>query len=221
MSSDYPVDDAPREPLRLYFDVVSPFAYFHLTALEQWRDRVEIEYVPVLLAGLLKHWGQLGPAEIPGKRVHIYRHCTWMAQQHQLPFRFPPRHPFNPLPALRLMLALGATATVVRTVFGFIFGEGRDIGDAGEWNALCARLDVRDASSLIGDSAVKQQLLDNTNEAISAGVFGVPTVRCRDQLFWGYDSLDMLRDFLDDPSLFETPEMRRLYDITAGAERRR
>ncbi len=212
---------AQRLPARCYFDVISPFAYLHFHALEPLRARLELEYVPVLFAGLLQHWGQLGPAEIPAKRRYIYRQCTWTARQRGLPFRVPPAHPFNPLPALRLIVALGAGEAVVRTVHGFIFGEGRDIGEPAELRALAERLGVADAAALIQDPAVKQRLLDNTRAAIAAGVFGVPTLICRGELFWGDDSLELLRGFLDTPELFEEAEMRRLASLPLGAERRR
>lgn len=208
-------------PARCYFDVISPFAYLHFHALEPLRARLRIEYVPVLFAGLLQHWGQLGPAEIPAKRRHIYRQCTWLARQRGLPFRVPPAHPFNPLPALRLIVALGAGEAVVGTVFGFIFGEGRDIADPAELRALAQRLGVDDAAALIQDPAVKRRLLDNTNAAIAEGVFGVPTVSCGDELFWGDDSLDLLRGWLDAPGLFAEAEMRRLDRLPVGAERPR
>jgi 2-hydroxychromene-2-carboxylate isomerase len=210
-----------RQPARCHFDVISPFAYLHFHALQPLRERLEIEYRPVLFAGLLGHWGQLGPAEIPAKRRYIYRQCTWTARRRGLPFRVPPAHPFNPLPALRLIIALGAGEAVVREVFGFIFGEGRDIGDAAELAALGRRLGVAEVAPLIQDPAVKQRLLDNTNAAIAAGVFGVPTVECRGELFWGDDSLDLLRGFLDRPELFAEAEMRRIDNLPMGAERRR
>lgn len=211
-----------RIPARWYFDVLSPFAYLHLKALPQLDGRLEIEYVPVLLAGLLKHWGQLGPAEIPAKRLYVYRYCTWAAQARGWPLRFPPGHPFNPLPTLRLTIALGATAAVVRSVFDFIYGKGRDPGNAAEWAALCRRLGVDDAraASLIQQPAVKQQLKTNTADAIAAGVFGVPTLACRGELFWGADSLGMLQSFLDDPQFFEHTEMRRLKDVRFDVARR-
>ncbi|MBV8062606.1 MAG: 2-hydroxychromene-2-carboxylate isomerase [Nevskia sp.] len=211
----------PRLPARCFFDVISPFAYLHFHALQPLRQRLDIEYVPVLFAGLLQHWGQLGPAEIPAKRRYIYRQVTWAARQRGLVFKVPPAHPFNPLPALRLIVALGAGEAVVREVFGFIFGEGRDIGDAAGLQALAARLGVDDAAALIHQPQVKQQLLDNTNAAIAAGVFGVPTVLCRGELFWGDDSLDLLRGFLDAPALFEEAEMRRIDGLPVGAVRRR
>lgn len=210
-----------RQPARLYFDVVSPFAYLHFHALEPLRPRLELEYVPVLFAGLLKHWGQLGPAEIPAKRRYVYRHCAWTARQRGLPFRMPPAHPFNPLPALRLIAALGSGEAVVRGVFGFIWGEGRDIGAPGELEALAARLGASDAATLIQAPQARQSLLDNTGAAIAEGVFGVPTVSCGGQLFWGDDSIGMLGGFLDRPDLFEEAEMRRIECLPAGAERRR
>jgi 2-hydroxychromene-2-carboxylate isomerase len=206
---------------RCYFDVISPFAYLHFHALAPLRQRLRIEYVPVLFAGLLQHWGQLGPAEIPPKRRHIYRQCAWTARRRGVPFRVPPRHPFNPLPALRLIVALGAAEPVVAAVHGFIFGEGRDIGEPEEWAALCQRLGVSDAAALIQAPQVKQRLLDNTNSAIAAGVFGVPTVLCRGELFWGDDSVEMLGQFLDAPELFGSAEMRRIDSLPMGVVRPR
>ena len=48
------------------FDVVSPFAYLSLKQLKTLPADVEVEYVPVLLAGLLNHYGTIGPAETIG-----------------------------------------------------------------------------------------------------------------------------------------------------------
>lgn len=83
-----------------YFDFVSPYSYLGLHRLKDVKPK--INYKPVLFAGLLKHWGQKGPAEIPAKRKWTYRSCDWQARKLGLPFRFPAAHPFNPLPHLRL-----------------------------------------------------------------------------------------------------------------------
>jgi 2-hydroxychromene-2-carboxylate isomerase len=206
-------------PARLYFDVISPFAYLHFHALKPLRSRLEIEYAPVLFAGLLQHWGQLGPAEIPAKRRYIYRHCAWTARRRGLPFKVPSRHPFNPLPALRLIAALGAGEAVVEVVHGFIFGEGGDIGEPAQWAELCARLGVDDADARVQAPQVKQRVIDNTQAAIAEGVFGVPTVLCGGQLFWGDDSLPLLAQFLDAPALFDSAEMRRIDGLPMGAVR--
>ncbi len=116
-----------------YFDFVSPYAYLQLMDFKRLPDSLEIRYRPVLFAGLLKHWGQKGPAEIPAKRRHTYRQCQWLADRAGVPFKFPPVHPFNPLRALRLCIALGTEPAVIGAIFEFIFAEGRDIQSDEDW----------------------------------------------------------------------------------------
>jgi 2-hydroxychromene-2-carboxylate isomerase len=131
--------------------------------------------------------------------------------------RVPPAHPFNPIHALRLALAFGATYETVKSIFDFIWGEGRSPND--EWKALCDTLGVPGAEVLAASEGVKTQLRENGEEAIRAGVFGVPTFVVDGHLFWGLDATDMLRDYLADPQLFDSPEMQRLGSITVGATR--
>jgi 2-hydroxychromene-2-carboxylate isomerase len=200
------------EPAQWYFDLVSPFSYLHWHGLAALRPRLVIEPVPVLFAGLLKHWGTKGPAELPGKRLHTYQHCVWLAERAGVPFRMPPRHPFNPLSALRLLVALDAAPAAVGAAFEFVFAEGRD-PDA-EFGRLAERLGVRDPQSVIADPAIKQRLADNTEHAIAHGVFGVPTLVVRGRLFWGNDTVEWTRAYLDDPRLFERPA----YADAAGTE---
>jgi 2-hydroxychromene-2-carboxylate isomerase len=203
-----------------FFDVVSPFAYLHLTEFGQLHPSLEIELVPVLFAGLLRHWGNKGPAELPSKRVHAYRYCIWAAATRGIPFRMPPRHPFNPLPTQRLLAALGGSRPQVEKAFDFIYGRGRD--PELDWAGLCGALGmgVTDADARIADPAVKQQLLANTEEAADAGVFGVPTFVVRGQCFWGGDTIGWLNAFVDDPGMFGRGEMSRAAQIEFGAQRR-
>ena len=137
--------------------------------------------MPVLLAGMLKHWGTKGPAETAPKRLHTYQYCVWQAGVRGIPFRMPPRHPFNPLAAQRLMVALEAGDDVIGQAFGFVFGEGRD--PELEFDALAERLGAGDAAELVARREVKQRLIANTQQAIDQGVFGVPTLVLRGQVF--------------------------------------
>lgn len=205
------------EPALWYFDLISPFSYLHHSRLRSLRDRVDIRPVPVLFAGLLKHWGTKGPAEVPSKRTHTYQYCVWAASQQGLPFRMPARHPFNPLPALRLLVALGSTIPVVEAAFDFVYGQGRD--PEREFDALAQRLGAPDATTLINAPDVKQQLVVNTQRAIGMGVFGVPTLALRDHLFWGSDTVDWAASFLDEPDLFDRPEYRSAAGVEFGVAR--
>jgi 2-hydroxychromene-2-carboxylate isomerase len=203
-----------------YFDFISPFAYLQFRHFHRLPRNLEVRLVPVLFAGLLGHWEHKGPAEIPAKRVQTYRYCHWLARRLGVPFRTPPAHPFNPLSALRLAIALDAREEAVATIFDFIWAEGGDLGAPGALDALAARLDVTDAESLIAVPAVKQALHDNTAAAIARGVYGVPTFAVDDELFWGFDTTDMLLDYLADPNLLQDPEMRRLAQLPSAATRR-
>jgi 2-hydroxychromene-2-carboxylate isomerase len=51
-------------------------------------------------------------------------------------------------------------------------------------------LDAAAGLEAIGDGAVKARLRKNTDEAIEAGVVGVPSVRLGDRVFWGDDRLE-------------------------------
>lgn len=205
-------------PVRWYFDVISPYAYLHLRRFDALASGLEIEYVPVLFAGLLKHWGTKGPAELPLKRRHTYRHCVWLAQHHDIPFLMPPRHPFNPLNVLRLLIARGTRDEDVSAVFDFIWAEGRD--PEAEWPALCAALGVSDATALVGAPEVKATLARNTADAAAAGVWGVPTFEVRGELFWGTDTIDWMNAFIAQPDLLQSPGMLRADATGAGIERR-
>ena len=209
-----------RIAARWYFDVVSPYAYLHLKRFGELHPALAVEPVPVLFAGLLKHWDNKGPAELAPKRLHTYRHCVWIASQLGIAFRMPPRHPFNPLHVQRLLVGFGAGRPAVEAAFDFVFGEGRDVAD--EWPALCARLGTSsgEAAALLADPAIKQRLIDNTAAAVAQGVFGVPTLVVRGQCFWGSDTIPWVNAFVDDPRMFESGEMQRAAQVEIGASRK-
>jgi 2-hydroxychromene-2-carboxylate isomerase len=196
-----------------HFDVISPFAWLALGAMEQLGRQMPIIMRPILFAGLLKHWGQLGPAEIGPKRLHTYRLCVFEAERRGVPLRFPPAHPFNPLRALRLLCALDAPPPAIRLVMERIWRDGQDIADEGVWKELCHDLDVTDPDALIEAKGAKERLRLNTQDAIASRVFGVPTLELRGELFWGVDSLPMAQAYLANPALFDAGEMRRVGEL--------
>jgi 2-hydroxychromene-2-carboxylate isomerase len=204
-----------------YFDVVSPFSYLALGEIEEMAKTMTIVYRPILFAGLLQHWRQLGPAEIAPKRIHTYRFCVWEAQRRGIAFRFPAAHPFNPLKPLRLITALKGEPQVVRAVMDHIWREGLDPLVEANWAATCAAvgLDVAEADALTDAPETKAALRANTEEAIAAELFGVPTLRIGDESFWGLDALPMARAYLDDPEMLNSGEMLRVATMDASSSR--
>ena len=201
-----------------YFDVISPYAYLALLKLDDTLPAgVEVRLRPLLFAGLLNHHGHKGPAEIPGKRTWTYQSCVWSAAQAGIPFRFPAAHPFNPIPYLRLCLAAGASAAATRTIFDALWTTGADPADPALVAALAERLGV--APAALDDPAIKQQLRSNGDDAIKAGVFGVPTLVIDGHLFWGVDGLPFAAAYLADPGLMTSAEMQKLASLPAAAQR--
>jgi 2-hydroxychromene-2-carboxylate isomerase len=204
-----------------YFDFISPFSYLQLGRFQDLPQDLEIVLKPVVFGALLSHWGHMGPAEIPPKRQFVYRFFRWQANQRGMPFTMPPVHPFNPLPPLRLALLGGSTREVVRGIFNFIYGEGQNLEDEKSITRLGASLRIPDAYMRISQSRIKEQLKANTDEAIGAGVFGVPSFVADGNLFWGDDATNMFLHYLRDPSLFEDSEMRRISSLPMGITRPR
>lgn len=212
---------AQRLTVSWVFDVLSPFAYLGLRDLERLPAHVELRFVPVLLAPILTHAGQLGPAEIPAKRTFTYRFVLWRARRLGLPIRFPPAHPFNPLAALRLIVAAGSDRRAVGTVLDAVFRDGRDLTDATVIADLARTLGVAEPERAVSDPAVKQRLRENTDWAIARGVFGVPTLVIGEELFWGHDAFEMALDYLADPAVFHTEQMRVIERLPVGVKRAR
>jgi 2-hydroxychromene-2-carboxylate isomerase len=204
-----------------YFDVISPFSYLALGEIEELAQRITITWRPILFAALLEHWKHLGPAEIPPKRIHTYRLVLFEAKRRGIPFRFPPAHPFNPLKPLRLLAALDADPRVVRIVMDRIWRDGLDLSLDKNWTATCAALGLEPAkAAALADAAeTKAKLRANTDAAVAAKLFGVPTLQVGDELFWGADALPMARAYLDDPGMFKSGEMLRVATMGASASR--
>lgn len=207
--------------ITFYFDFISPYAYLafeHLpVALQGLSYRVD--YKPVLFAGLLRHHGQLGPAEIAGKREWTYRQVLWEAHVRGIPMDMPAAHPFNPLALARLALACDPQGLpnrwVCETIFRHVWRGGQAAADPGRLQTL---VDTLQPERDLADESVKAQLKAHTEDAIAQGLFGVPTCAVDGQLFWGLDSLPMLRAWLEGDAWF-SEKWDSVVSIPAGVAR--
>jgi 2-hydroxychromene-2-carboxylate isomerase len=194
--------------LAFHFDYLSPYAYigWHLIHPLAERMGVTVRAVPVLFAGLLDHHGTKGPAEIPAKRIYVFKDTVRTADLHGLALSPPPTHPFNPLLALRvssLPMEERERKALVTALFDATWGGGPGVTDPAVVADLASRVGL-DGPALVaraGTDEAKKLVRDQTERAISAGVFGVPTVVANGEPFWGVDSFPHLERFLrgDDP----------------------
>ena len=205
-----------------YFDVISPYAYLafeHLPeALKGLNYRVT--YQPVLLAGLLKHHGQLGPAEIEPKRVWTYRQVLWQARQLDIQMQMPAAHPFNPLALLRLAVACDSLGLPnryeVETLFHHIWRGG---GEAEDKQRLEELTNTLSPATDPNGQEVKDLLKTHTENAIQKGVFGVPSVEVDGNLFFGLDGLPMLAAYLRGDSWFNSADWEAVKTVRTGIRR--
>ena len=201
-----------------YFDFISPFAYICLHRLKELPSDLSIEYRPILFAGVLNHWGQKGPAELPTKRRYTYRWSHWWAHSLGLPLRYPAAHPFNPLHHLRLALASGTKPEAIRKIFDAVWTTGADAADPARFAALANECGLKPGD--LEKPEIKNQLRTNTDQAVKRGVFGVPTFEVDGELFWGADSIEFLSAFLADPATLKNAETQRLDGLPVAAARR-
>lgn len=208
--------------ITMHLDFVSPYAWLAFQQLPQTLAGLSyrVEYRPVLLGALLHESGNPGPAGIPAKRAWTYRHVQWLAQQLGMQLQMPAAHPFNPLPLLRLALQTstdGATSRyVTETVFRHVWEGGEDALAPERLAALQAQLQAQTPSEADTAQQAKQWLRINTQQASALGVFGVPAFEVQGQVFWGIDSLPMLRDFLNDNPWFQSQAWEQAKTIPSG-----
>lgn len=193
--------------ITVYLDFISPYAYlaFEQLPVALMGHSYSVTYKPILFAALLKHHGQLGPAEIPSKRDWTYRQVLWQAHTHGFELQLPASHPFNPLALLRLAVACNARGEpnryVCETIFRHVWRGGEEAADATRLEALTAQLAPTRAAQ---DVTVKAQLKAHTDEAIALGLFGVPSFVVDGKVFWGFDALPMLRAYLSGDPWFDS-----------------
>jgi len=190
--------------LDFYFDYLSSYAYLAWKPLIELceKNKLTLKLHPVLLAGLLNHWEQLGPAEIPPKRIFTLKDICRNAKLNNLPYKGPKVHPFNPLPSLRLSLPEVAGVDqlkMVDTLWSAIWGEGIDPGSQEELTKVLDKAGFNSSELLnkIQESSVKDSLREETESAINKNVFGVPTMIVDGELFWGKDQFPFIELYLD------------------------
>lgn len=210
--------------ITFYFDVISPYAYLAFERLPEALQGIsyEVTYKPVLFAGLLKHHGQLGPAEISSKREWTYRQVQWLAHELGIELQLPVAHPFNPLALMRLAVAADHAGLpnryVTEKLFHHVWLGGLDAADELRLETLKTELKLVAAPNT---RDVKELLKMHTDSALELSVFGVPTMEVDGKLFFGLDSLPMLSAYLKNDAWFEGSNWDDVLSISVGTSRQK
>ncbi|WDE09055.1 2-hydroxychromene-2-carboxylate isomerase [Thalassomonas viridans] len=187
-----------------YFDFGSPTAYLAYFRLQQicQQYKVSINYKPVLLGGIFKQTENASPAMIPAKARYMMQHdLPRFAKRYDLEFKLNPFFPINTLPLMRGALAakeLSCFDRYCQLIFTAIWVKGLNLGDmdilARELTA--GDIDVNTLMALSQGAGIKQSLIQLTNEAVSRGLFGVPTMFIGNDMYFGQDRLDFIEEAL-------------------------
>lgn len=190
--------------LRFYFDFSCPYAYVASTQIEALAQRsgVSVEARPILLGGVFKAWSTpqnlsetLGPAKARHNLLDMFR----QAKRAGVPLSMPKGHPLRTVEALRALLVVGEPFwPLAHAIYRAYWVENLDISKEDVLRRVLSEAG-HDADAILAksrDEAIKQELRERTDEAIAAGVFGVPTcvleTDAGPELFWGADRLGMV-----------------------------
>jgi 2-hydroxychromene-2-carboxylate isomerase len=191
--------------VEFYFDVGSPAAYLAWTQLPRIVQQVgcEIEYRPFLLGGVFQATGNRSPMEVPAKGQYMQDDLQRFARRYGVPFRHNPHFPINTLTLMRGALGLQMRepqrmVPYVDAVYRAIWVDGKDMNDPATVAGVLqqAGFDPEKLLALAQDPAVKDELKVVTQEAVARGAFGAPTFFVGDQMFWGQDRLDFVKEAL-------------------------
>jgi len=210
--------------LNFYFDFLSPFSYFAWLKLRPLADelKIKINYTPVALGPLLNHWQIKGPGEVTPKREFLLKQCLRYAARENISFTTPKTHPFNSLYSLRLALKGVAGAhqeRVIETLWTAGWQKRIDMAEPKELLSVLRDADLP-AEELYEKSFTKEakvELKQNIQEAISHGAFGVPSFVIDDELFWGQDAMEDLKNFILGKDLLNREKLHHLLSSTTRA----
>jgi 2-hydroxychromene-2-carboxylate isomerase len=178
----------------LYFDLGSPYVYLAVERLDRF-DFGEVTWRPVALGAVFKHTGRSSWGSSPRREAGMAE-IEERARAYGLPpIRWPVGWPSNYLQANRACIVAeeeGRLGPFVRAALQVAFVDGADLGGADAVSEAARRigLDPHLVTARVGEPEVKQRLREYTDDALAAGVTGVPTLRIGERLFWGDDQLE-------------------------------
>jgi 2-hydroxychromene-2-carboxylate isomerase len=188
-----------------YFDFGSPAAYLAFTQIAKLQADTGSAAVfkPMLLGGVFQATGNHSPATIPAKGKYTFKDFSRYAKRYGIPFGANKHFPINTLTLMRGAVGLQLKQAdkflpYCEAIFKAIWVDGLDMNDPAVVGKVLAGAGFEPMAmlALCGEQATKDALKAITEEAVTRGVFGAPTFFVGDEMFWGQDRMDWVRDAL-------------------------
>jgi 2-hydroxychromene-2-carboxylate isomerase len=188
-------------PVEFHFDFGSPNSYCAhrvIPAIEA-RTGARFSYVPVLLGGVFKLTNNRSPMEqfagVRNKMEYQRKEMArFMAKHHLTRFVMNPHFPVNTVQIMRGALVAedeGELAKYVEAVFFHMWEVPKKMDEPQVIEVALneSGLDGAHILGRIGEQAIKDKLLANTEASVARGSFGSPTFFVGDEMFFGKDRL--------------------------------
>ncbi|MEE9102914.1 2-hydroxychromene-2-carboxylate isomerase [Pseudomonas nitroreducens] len=191
--------------VEFYFDFGSPTSYLAYTQLPKIcaETGAELVYRPVLLGGVFQATGNASPIAIPAKGRYTLIDMLRFARRYGVPLKMNPHFPINTLTLMRAATGIQMRQperfeALLACVFKGMWVDALNLGDPAVLGPLLAEagFDPQALLALTAEQEVKDALKANTEAAIKRGMFGAPTMFVSDEMFFGQDRLDFVREAL-------------------------
>lgn len=191
--------------VEFYFDLGSPTTYLAYTQLPTLCAETgsQLIYRPMLLGGVFKATGNASPVTIPAKGPYLFKDLKRFADRYGVPFRLNPYFPINTLLLMRAVTGMQLHRperfeAFLDCLFRALWVEARNLNDQATVAAVFEEggFDPEYVLALTANDQVKQALKTATEAAIERGVFGAPSMFVDDELYFGQDRLDFVREAL-------------------------
>jgi 2-hydroxychromene-2-carboxylate isomerase len=188
----------PKRQLEFFYDYVSVYSYLADSQLASV-EGVDVVYRPMLLGAVMQATGNRPPATIEAKGRYLHEDIARWARRYRLPLVMNPLFPQNTLKALRLALLAqreGCFPILHRRLFDTMWVEQGKLDDDATLARLAAEagLDAETAMHAITAQDIKDRLKANTEEAVARGAFGAPTFYIGDEMYFGNDRFEFIRE---------------------------
>ncbi len=191
--------------VEFHFDFGSPAAYLAATQLPHVcaDTGAALVWKPMLLGGVFQATGNHSPAQVLHKGAYMNADLKRYASRYGVPFVLNPHFPVNTLTLMRGAIGLqmrepARFGAYVDAVFHAMWVEPRNLNEPAEVGTVLhgAGFDPQAMLALASSPEVKDRLKTATQEAVARGIFGAPTMFVGEQMFWGQDRLDFVREAL-------------------------
>lgn len=180
-----------------YFDFGSPNCYLAYKAMPKFLDPEQVVIKPVLLGGIFKATGNQPPmiafGGVKGKLDYeMLEIRRFVAHHHLTKFQMNPFFPINTLYLMRMLTAIeDRQREFIEAVNAAMWEDGKDMNDPQIVGQILesAGFNSEDLFAKSQTADVKQQLIDNTQAAVSRGIFGLPTFFVGEAMYFGKDRL--------------------------------